>query len=76
MSNILSGIIGDNANLHAGVLTIAELDDLMETVWSEAVECPACGGSGDANWCHPCEWCEGEGLVTRAEVGEWVEARR
>lgn len=78
-----TSIIGDNANLHAGVLTRAELDGLMETAWSEMVVCPECRGArfvtkvhiadvGDV--AHLCEWCEGTGEVTRAVAGEWEEA--
>lgn len=80
-----TGIIGDNGNLRAGVIDRAELDDMCETVWSEPVECPACGGgctitrpyiAGVVNVSHPCEWCEGTGRCTRAVAGEWEESIR
>lgn len=77
-------LLGDNGNIAAGVLTPDELDDMMETVWSETVECPACGGVGLSPGANPhggecwpnCDWCEGSGSCTRAEAGEWVEAQR
>lgn len=73
---------GDNGNLRAGVLTAAELDDLMETTWSESIKCPACDGTGDAYheffiaFPKDCEWCEGTGFCTRAVAAEWEEATR
>jgi excinuclease UvrABC ATPase subunit len=78
-------LLGDNGNIAAGVLTTDELDDMMETVWSESVDCPACAGSGARLLpgarpfvliAEDCEWCEGTGRCTRAVAGEWEEEQR
>lgn len=83
MTTTLSGIIGDNANLHAGVIDRAELDDMMETTWAEVIECPACQGLRQAIYpgfpylsYDRCEWCEGTGRCARLVAGEWEESLR
>lgn len=75
----LTCIIGDNANLHAGVFTLDELDAIKADIAAEPVTCPDCDGCGDGapfEGCPPCDWCFGSGFVTRATRDEWMEAQR
>lgn len=84
-----TSIIGDNANLHAGVLAQGEAQGLRAMIEEEAVPCPCCGGTGylvlqghgfwspeAGDWSTDCDWCGSTGSLTRATATEYWEALR